>query len=91
MSELLQDVRLAFRRLRQSPGFTLFAVASLALGIGVTTAIYSAVRTLLWMPLGVPHEDTLLQIRSGRPIEACPGPTLTPSDAIKRVSARSVR
>jgi hypothetical protein len=65
MSELLQDVRLAFRRLRQSPGFTLFAVASLALGIGVTTAIYSAVRTLLWMPLGVPHEDTLLQIRSG--------------------------
>ena len=35
------------RRLRMAPGFTLFAVVSLALGIGVCTAVYSAVRTLL--------------------------------------------
>jgi hypothetical protein len=48
---MLADVRLALRRLRMAPGFTLFAVASLALGIGVSTAIYSAVRTLLWIPL----------------------------------------
>jgi putative ABC transport system permease protein len=53
MESILRDVRLAARRLRLSPGFTVFAVVSLALGIGVSTAIYSAVRTLLWMPLGI--------------------------------------
>ncbi|HEY3884361.1 MAG TPA: ABC transporter permease [Vicinamibacterales bacterium] len=49
-----------------SPGFTLFAIGSLAVGIGVTTAIYSAVRTLLWMPLGVPHADELVTITNGQ-------------------------
>lgn len=53
MEPLIQDVRLAVRRLRMAPGFTVFAVVSLALGIGVSTAIYSAVRTLLWTPLGI--------------------------------------
>src|SRR5262245_56544436 len=48
MDTLARDIRLALRRLRLSPGFTLFAVTSLALGIGVTTAVYSAVRTFFW-------------------------------------------
>lgn len=42
MRQLFADVRLALRRLRNAPIFTLFAVASLALGIGVSTAVYSA-------------------------------------------------
>jgi predicted permease len=66
MAGLLRDGRFAFRRLWTSPGFTLFAIASLALGIGVTTAIYSAVRTLLWMPLGVPQQSELVQVANGR-------------------------
>ena len=53
MEPIIRDVRLAVRRLRMAPGFTIFAVVSLALGIGVSTAIYSAVRTLLWTPLGI--------------------------------------
>ena len=53
MEPITRDVRLAARRLRMAPGFTVFAVVSLALGIGVSTAIYSAVRTLLWTPLGI--------------------------------------
>jgi predicted permease len=53
MEPIIRDVRLALRRLRIAPGFTVFAVVSLALGIGVSTAIYSAVRTLLWAPLGI--------------------------------------
>jgi putative ABC transport system permease protein len=53
MEPLLADLRLALRRLRRAPGFTIFAIASLAVGIGVSTAIYSAVRTLLWVPLGI--------------------------------------
>lgn len=52
MEPIIRDVRLAVRRLRMAPGFAVFAVATLALGIGASTAIYSAVRTLLWRPLG---------------------------------------
>jgi predicted permease len=70
MASLLHDVKLAIRRLRLSPGFTLFAVISLALGIGVSTAIYSAVRTLLWTPLGIPHSDRLITIKNARTIAA---------------------
>ena len=62
MDTLLRDIRFAIRRLRLSPGFTLFAIASLALGIGVSTAIYSAVRTLLWMPLGVADPGGLIVV-----------------------------
>lgn len=53
MEPIIRDVRLAVRRLRMAPVFAVFAVVSLALGIGVSTAIYSAVRTLLWTPLGI--------------------------------------
>jgi predicted permease len=66
VEQILRDCRLAFRRLRMAPGFTLFAVVSLALGIGVSTAVYSAVRTLLWMPLGVPDADELVVVGNRR-------------------------
>src|SRR5215831_1171370 len=63
MRSLGHDIRLALRRLRLAPGFTLFAVLSLALGIGVTTVVYSALRTVFWQPLGVPTAAQLLAIR----------------------------
>jgi putative ABC transport system permease protein len=66
MEAALLDVRLALRRLRLAPGFTLFAIVSLALGIGVSTAVYSAVHTLFWLPMGVPQQDELVAITSGR-------------------------
>jgi predicted permease len=57
------DFRLAARRLARSPGFTLAAVASLAIGIGATTAIYSIVSTLLQRPLaGVAHAERLVDL-----------------------------
>lgn len=65
MRQLLANLRLALRRLRDAPVFTLFAVSSLALGIGVSTAVYSAVRTLFWLPMGVPHQEELVAISSG--------------------------
>jgi putative ABC transport system permease protein len=66
MESLARDFRLAVRRLRMAPGFTLFAVLSLALGIGVSTAVYSAVRTLFWTPVGVPRAEEIVAITSFR-------------------------
>lgn len=53
--ELRQDVHYAFRTLRKAPGFTAAAVLSLAIGIGVNTAIYSVVSAALIRPL--PYAD----------------------------------
>ncbi|HET7694499.1 MAG TPA: ADOP family duplicated permease [Vicinamibacterales bacterium] len=67
MEPWLRDIRLAWRRLRLAPGFTCFAIASLAVGIGVSSAIYAAVRTLFWMPMGIPApERTLSWTAAGR-------------------------
>src|SRR6185437_8626365 len=47
----MQDVKFAVRSLRKNPGFALVAVLTLALGIGPTTAVFSAVNTILLSPL----------------------------------------
>src|SRR5215469_10203116 len=61
MHGYLPELKRSLRVFRQSPGFTIAAVATLSIGIGANTAIFSIVNTVLLKPLNVPHADRVVQ------------------------------
>ena len=60
--ELLQDVTFAFRHFVAQPGFTIVSLLTLAIGIGATSAIFSAVHAVVLQPLPYPAPDRLVNV-----------------------------
>lgn len=71
MTGLRRDLRYAVRQLGRAPGFTVAAVVILGLGIGFSTAIFSAVDHILLRPLDLPGSERLVRLCEEHPEEGC--------------------
>jgi putative ABC transport system permease protein len=60
LDQLRQDLQYALRTLRRQPGFTVVVVVTLALGIGMNTAVFSVLNAVLFRPLPYPSADRLI-------------------------------
>lgn len=63
---LVGDLRFAARQLLHNPGFALVSLITLALGVGASTAIFSAVNPILFQPLPYPHAERVMMIQEMR-------------------------
>ncbi len=72
MNAFLQDLKHAARSLAKSPSFTAIAVLTLALGIGVNTAVFSVADAVLFRPLAFARPEELVRIYDTNPSRGIP-------------------
>src|ERR1035441_10626366 len=70
LRDTIADVRFALRQLRKAPAFTAAAVATLALGIGANSAVYSVMDAAVFRPLRYQRPEQLVTVWAGSPGEA---------------------
>src|SRR5689334_1165702 len=80
MSALLQDLRFGFRVLLRDLGFSVAAIAALALGIGANSAIFSVIYGVLLKPLPYRDPDRLVRVYENNPVERFQTFPLSPAD-----------
>jgi predicted permease len=68
-----RDLRFAVRALAKTPGFTVIAILVVAVGIGVNTAVFSVINTVLLKPLTYPDPQSLMQLENVSPRGSFPG------------------
>src|ERR1700677_4191308 len=71
-----RDLRFAVRALAKTPGFTAIAILVIAVGIGVNTAVFSVINTVLLKPLTYPDPQSLMQLENTGPRGAFPGASI---------------
>ncbi|HYP17566.1 MAG TPA: ABC transporter permease [Opitutus sp.] len=77
---MLSELRLAFRQLAKSPGFTTAAILILAVGIGSSVVVFSAVKGILLRPLPFPNADQIVWIYLQQPARGIAGERLSAAD-----------
>jgi predicted permease len=77
MADLWNDIKHSLHMFFKNPGFTIAAVAALALGIGANTAIFTVVNAVLLKPLGYPDADRIVQFQNTEPDGNWSGASIT--------------
>src|SRR6201987_5607139 len=67
IEDIWRDLRFALRSLAKTPGFTAIAILVIAVGIGVNTAVFSVINTVLLKPLTYPDPQSLVEMRNTGP------------------------
>ncbi|HEX6495668.1 MAG TPA: ABC transporter permease [Acidobacteriaceae bacterium] len=73
VESLWRDLKFVVRSLAKTPGFTVIAIVVIAVGIGVNTAVFSVINTVLLKPLTYPHPEELVMLMNTSPRGSGPG------------------